>query len=198
MLDHDNPAWQGNRLCRAPFLDKRSSFVASAGPSLFMNRVNRSQRIGDRPPDPTSQMLALARDARVTMTTMGKSDLLEAVVQLFVLTTLYDGGPKTIRSLTRLLLSRTTAVTFICDVSVSMAAAKLEMSGWIRKERVVPRNDLGRYVLTDTASKMLALEVNDWIAFGAQWPEIDKTLRAALKSPARKLEKYHRDRRSSV
>jgi hypothetical protein len=44
---------------------------------------------------------------------------------------------------------------------------------------------VGRYVLTDTASRMLALEVRDWITFGAQWPEIDKALRAALQSPDR-------------
>jgi DNA-binding MarR family transcriptional regulator len=122
------------------------------------------------------------------MTTVGKSDLLEAVVQLLVLITLRDGGPRTIRTLTKQLLSKTAALTFIGAPSVSMAAAKLEMSGWIRKERAVPQNDVGRYVLTDTASKMLVHEVRDWINFGAQWPEIDKTLRNTLKSSDIELE----------
>jgi DNA-binding MarR family transcriptional regulator len=119
------------------------------------------------------------------MTTVGKSDLLEAVVQVLVLTTLREGGPKTIRTLTKQLLGRTAALTFICGASVSIATAKLEMSGWIRRERAASRNRVGRYVLTDAASRMLALEVRDRITFGAQWPEIDKALRAALQSPDR-------------
>jgi hypothetical protein len=151
-----------------------------------MNRVNFSQQASDRSPDLSSQSFVAARDGIVIMTTVGKSDLLEAVVQLLVLTTLRDGGPRTIRTVTKQLLTRAAALSFICDASVSMAAAKLEMSGWIRRERAVPRKDAGRYVLTDTASRMLALEVRDWAAFSAQWPEIDRTLRSAPQASRRR------------
>ncbi|MGA8905985.1 MAG: hypothetical protein WB524_00065 [Acidobacteriaceae bacterium] len=167
--------------------DTMALFVLAEA-AILMSRVTLSQQTDDRYPDPTSRLLILARDGRVTMTTVGKSDLFEAVVQLLVLITLRDGGPRTIRTLTKQLLSKTAALTFIGAPSVSMAAAKLEMSGWIRKERAVPRNDVGRYVLTDTASRMLVLEVRDWINFGAQWPEIDKTLRNTLKSSDIELE----------
>jgi hypothetical protein len=115
------------------------------------------------------------------MTTVGKSDLLEAVVQLLVLTVLREGAPKTIRTVKRHLLAKTAAISFISESSVSMAATKLEISGWIRKERLVRRDDHGRYVLTDTAIRMFALEVRDWTTCGAQWSEIDRILRTVLR-----------------
>jgi hypothetical protein len=67
------------------------------------------------------------------MTTVGKSDLLEAFVQLLVLTMLREGGPRRIRALTKPVLDRTSTMPFISKASVFMAITKLEISGWIRK-----------------------------------------------------------------
>jgi len=144
--------------------------------------VTRPDLTGARPPDPESPLLLIVPDVRGTMTTVGKSDLLEAFVQLLVLTMLRESGPQKVRALTKQVLDRTSAIPFISKASVSMAIAKLEISGWIRKEISASPKDEGPFVLTDTASRVLPLEIRDWIAFGAHRSDIHRILRVALKS----------------
>jgi len=147
-----------------------------------MSSVTRPELTRARPPDPGSQLLFVARDVRGTMTTVGKSDLLEAFVQLLVLTMLREGGPKRMRALTKQVLDRTSAIRFVSKASVSMAITKLEISGWIRKEISASPKDEGPYALTDTARRVLPFEVGDWIAFGAHRSDIQRILRVALRS----------------
>ncbi|HEY5255885.1 MAG TPA: PadR family transcriptional regulator [Acidobacteriaceae bacterium] len=110
------------------------------------------------------------------MTTAGKSDVLEAVVQIIILKVLHDGGTMEGQSIARELWRKANGLIVIKEASVYIALSKLELSGWVKNQRSAALPRSGKYVLSGSARKFLPREMKEWQDFVEQWPQISLIL----------------------
>jgi len=115
------------------------------------------------------------------MTTAGKSDVLEAVVQILILKVLHEGGTVEGQSIARELWRRVNGLIVIEEASVYIALSKLELSGWVKNQRSAALARSGEYVLSKSARKFLPQEIKEWQDFVEQWPQISLILDDVLK-----------------
>lgn len=114
------------------------------------------------------------------MTTAGKSDIFEAVVQILVLKSLHERGSAKSERLVKDLQQKAQGIAGMKEDSVYIALRKLENSGWIRKSTAsVPRSSV-KWELTQAANKSLPLEFRRWKAFMEDWPPILTLLKSDL------------------
>ena len=115
------------------------------------------------------------------ITTAGKSDVLEAVLQIFILKVLYEGGTIEGQSIVRELWRRVNGLIVIEEDSVYIALSKLELSGWVKNQRSAALARSGEYVLSRSARKFLPQEMKVWQDFVEQWPQISLLLEDVLR-----------------
>jgi len=113
------------------------------------------------------------------MNTSGKSDVVEAVVELLVLSALQDRGATNSTWIVKTLQQQTGGLSLIEEHSIRIALRKLETSGWIRKT-ATPARQSERWQLTTSANKCFPIEVRKWRGFIKSWPLIANLLEDAL------------------
>ena len=115
------------------------------------------------------------------MNTPGKSDVVEAVVEILVLAALQDRGTANSKWLVRSLQQQTGGLSSIEEHSIRIALRKLETSGWIRKKEVASRaRQSEKWELTTSANKCFPVEIRKWKSFINDWLLIANLLRDVL------------------
>ena len=114
------------------------------------------------------------------MNTPGKSDVIEAVVEILVLAALQARGAANSTCLVKS-LQQTGGLPSIEEHSIRIAIRKLEASGWIRKKgsTSTPRQS-EKWELTTSAKKCFPIEIRKWKSFMNDWPLISNLLRDLL------------------
>ena len=113
------------------------------------------------------------------MNTPGKSDVVEAVVEILVLAAIQDRGTANSAWIVKTLQQQTDGLSSIEEHSIRIALRKLETSGWIRKT-ATPARRSERWELTTSANKCFPIEIRKWRGFITNWPLIANLLRDAL------------------
>lgn len=114
------------------------------------------------------------------MTTAGKSDVFEAVVQILILTILHECGSADGSSIVKEMLRKTDSLIFVEEASGYIALLKLEASGWIKNRSYTATPRTGVYVLTKSARTYLPQEIKEWKEFVDHWPQISCMLNDAV------------------
>jgi DNA-binding HxlR family transcriptional regulator len=115
------------------------------------------------------------------MNTPGKSDVVEAVVEILVLAALQDRGAANSTWLVRSLQQQTGGLSSIEEHSIRIALRKLEASGWIRKKGTASTaRQSEKWELTTSANKCFPIEIRKWKSFMNDWPTIANLLRDVL------------------
>jgi DNA-binding PadR family transcriptional regulator len=117
------------------------------------------------------------------MTTAGKSDVFEAVLQILILHALEQHGASQPESLFKNLQRRISTVDCVEEHSLYIALSKLEVSGWVRRRTWGPssrRSD--KWELTRSARVRLPEELKQWKTFIDNWPLIAGLLQTAVQA----------------
>ena len=124
--------------------------------------------------------LGLTPNQLLAMTNFGKSDVFEALIQVFLLKLIQQHGRVTRQTVIREMRRLTDGQIPLTTAAVSIGLAKLESSGWIFLGKSGVRSDQDKFELTATAATHLSEEFHQWRLFVESWPGISLLLKKVI------------------